>query len=419
MLPSITILRRAAPAVLTLFGLAIAAPSFADPPDKTNSYQITNLVSLSAAQGGTIDAPHRDDNLQNGWGVMFNPTGPVWVSDNGKGKSTLYDGTGLPFPPVPSPPIPSPLVVTIPPASGNAADSGSPTGLVFNPSGDFVVCQTGSAPNLVSQAARFLWASEDGMISGWNPACNVSNALQGVIGDAVYKGITIAGDGSSAHFRLYAADFIGKKIDVYDQTFTLIHIPGAFVDPSVPSDYGPFNIMNIQGNLYVAWAKTQPGSHDEAHGAGLGFVSVFDADGVLLMRLNGKKHFNAPWGIALAPQGFGKFSNDILVGNFGDGTINAFDPQDGHFDGALKTPDGKTLVIVGLWGIQFGNGVLNQQTDTLFFAAGPSDENDGVYGRIDLVPPVKGGPGEGDDQGDNNQGNNNQGNNNQGNGKKH
>jgi uncharacterized protein (TIGR03118 family) len=386
-----------------LFGLAVALPSVAAPPfkpDNTNSYQITNLVSLPAANGGTIAAPNHDPNLQNGWGVMFNPTGPVWVSDNGSGKSTLYDGNGVPFPP---PPAPTPLVVTIPPASGNPADTGSPTGLVFNASSDFVLCHTGSPP--VAQPARFIWASEDGMISGWNPACNPTAALQLVAANAVYKGVTIAGDGS-AHFRLYAADFIGKKIDVYDQNIAPIPMPGAFVDPSIPSDYGPFNIMNIQGNLYVAFAKTQPGSHDEAHGAGLGFVDVFDADGNLLMQLAGKKNFNAPWGMALAPQGFGKFSNDVLVGNFGDGTINAFDPQDGHFDGQLKMPNGKTLVILGLWGIQFGNGIMNQQTDTLFFAAGPNDEADGVYGRLDLVPPTKKGPGNGQGDDNNSQGNN-------------
>ena len=407
MSPSTTILRRAFPVALTLLGLAVAAPSIADPPakpDNTNSYQVTNLVSLPAANGGTTAAPNHDANLQNGWGVVFNPTAFVWVSDNGTGKATLYDGNGVPSP-VQSQQNPNgPLVVTIPAASGNPADSGSPTGIVFNASSDFQVSipdpahpgqfLKGPAP------AAFLWASEDGMISGWNPTVDRTHAIKGTVANAVYKGITIAGDGSSAHFRLYAADFIGKKIDVYDENFKPIVPPlphGAFVDPYVPADYGPFNILNIQGNLYVAFAKTQPPSHDEAHGPGLGFVSVFDADGNLLMRLEGKKNFNAPWGMALAPQGFGKFSNDILVGNFGDGTINAFDPQDGHFDGQLKTPDGKTLVIDGLWGIAFGNGVLNQQTDTLFFAAGPNDESDGVYGRIDLVPPVKGG--KGDDQG--------------------
>src|SRR5262249_21926935 len=154
--------------------------------------------------------------------------------------------------PVPAPPIPSPLVVTIPAAS--AGDTGSPTGIVFNASKDFVVPTTAGAP--LTGPAVFLWASEDGMISGWAPNVDVNNAQVGVAANAVYKGITIAGDGSSGHFRLYAADFIGKKIDVYDDKFKPVVVAGAFVDPKVPADYGPFNILNIQGNLYVAWAKT-------------------------------------------------------------------------------------------------------------------------------------------------------------------
>ncbi|HVN35786.1 MAG TPA: TIGR03118 family protein [Casimicrobiaceae bacterium] len=398
MSPTTTFLQRTVPAALILFGLAAAGSIAAPPPsapNRANSYQVQNLVSL-APPTGAIAAPNHDVNLQNGWGVAFNPTGPVWVSDNGTGKSTLYDGNGLPFPPVAAPPIPSPLVVTIPPASGDPADTGSPTGLAFNASNDFVVS---NAAKTASGAAKFLWASEDGMISGWAPSVDVGNAQKAVVANAVYKGITIAGDGSTAHFRLYAADFIGQKIDVYDDKFNPIVVPGGFADPTIPRDFGPFNILNIQGNLYVAYAKTQPGSHDEAHGPGLGYVNVFDADGNLLVRLASKGKLNAPWGMALAPQGFGKFSNDILVANFGDGTINAFDPQTGHFDGQLKTPDGKTLAIEGLWGIAFGNGIMNQQTDTLFFAAGPNDEGDGLYGRIDLVPPVKGGKGD-DMQGD-------------------
>jgi len=423
MFPSTTFLPRAVPTALLAFGLAVTVPALAAPTDKTNSYEVQNLVSLAPPDGGIV-APFHDVNLKNGWGVAFNPTGFVWVSDNGTGRSTLYDGNGQPSPPLSASNPAGPLIVTIPPASGAAGDTGSPTGIVFNASNDFQVPPGAPATG----AARFIFVSEDGMISGWAPNIDPTHAIKGTVANAVYKGVAIAGNGSD-HFRLYAADFIGKKIDVYDEKFKLVPMPSAFIDPSVPKDYGPFNIMNIQGNLYVAYAKTQPGSHDEAHGPGFGFVSVFDADGNLLLRLAGKKNFNAPWGMALAPHGFGQFSNDVLVGNFGDGTINAFDPHDGHFDGQLRTPDGKTLAIDGLWGIQFGNGIMSQETDTLFFAAGPNDESDGLYGRIDLVQPTKGGNGddEGDNndnqgnnnQGNNNQGNNNQGNNNQGKGKKH
>jgi len=378
MLSTTAILRRAIPLAPILLGLTVTAPSIADPPDKTNSYQVQNLVSL-APPAGTIAAPHHDVNLQNGWGIVFNPTGPVWVSDNGTGKSTLYDGNGVPFP---STVPPGPLVVTIPAASGKPADTGTPTGIAFNASNDFVVPTTPNPP--VSGRSVFLWASEDGAISGWAPNVNGTVAQTALVANAVYKGIAIAGDGSSGHFRLYAADFVGKKIDVYDDKFKPVVMPGAFVDPTIPNDFGPFNILNIQGNLYVSYAKTQPNSHDEAHGPGLGFVNVFDADGNLLMRLASRGKLNAPWGMALAPEGFGSFSHDILVGNFGDGTINAFDPHDGHFDGQLKTPDGKTLVIDGLWGIAFGNGINSQPMNTLFYAAGPNNESNGVYGRIDF-----------------------------------
>jgi uncharacterized protein (TIGR03118 family) len=191
--------------------------------------------------------------------------------------------------------------VTIAAASGDPADCGSPTGIVFNASNDVQISipdpnNRNGSPLKGPAPAIFLWASEDGMISGWNPGVDRTHAIKGTVANAVYKGIAIAGDGSCADFRLYAADFTGKKIDVYDKNFKLIPMPGAFVDPSIPSDYGPFNIMNIQGNLYVAFAKPQPTSHDEAHGPGFGFVSVFDADGNLLVRLAGKKNFNCALG---------------------------------------------------------------------------------------------------------------------------
>lgn len=384
MFPSMTILRRAAPAALIAFGLAVTVPAAAAPGDKSNSYQPHTLVS-----DGGVPADHNDAHLKNSWGVAFNPAGFVWVANNHTGTSTLYDGNGVPSPATPNPP--GPLVVTIPPASGLASDTGSPTGIVFNGSNDFQVTN-GTATGV----ARFIFASEDGMISGWAPTVDGTHALKAVVNaNAVYTGVTIAGNGSD-HFLLYAADFKGRKIDVYNSSFAPVSVSGGFADPKLPPDYGPFNIQNIQGNLYVAYAKKEdPGSDEEVQGPGLGIVDVFDADGNLLLRFEKNGRLNAPWGLALAPTGFGQFSNDVLVGNLGDGTISAFDPQTGHFDGQLKTPDGKTLKIDGLWGIAFGNGILNQQTDTLFFAAGPNGEVNGAYGRVDVVPPTKGGPGHG------------------------
>jgi uncharacterized protein (TIGR03118 family) len=361
-----TKVQRLIPAALLALGTAFAPPVYAD----SNSYQVHNLVS-----DGGVPADNPDPNLKNGWGVAFNPTAVVWVADNHTGKSTLYDGNG----------VPQSLVVKIPAASGPSG-TGSPTGIVFNASGDFVVTN-----GVTSGPSRFIFVSEDGMVSGWAPTVDTSQAFKGTLNaDAVYKGLALAGNGSG-HFFLYAADFRGRKIDVYDTKFKLVTPPGAFVDKNIPDDYGPFNIQNIQGNLYVNYAKKMPGSDDEMAGPGFGFVDVFDADGNLLRRLARHGTLNAPWGIALAPAGFGRFSNDILIGNFGDGAISAFDPKNGTFAGQMRTPDHKLLKIDGLWGIAFGNGILNQQTDTLFFAAGPHDEDNGVYGRIEFVPSAKGG----------------------------
>ena len=335
-----------------------------------NAYQVTNLVTNPTSG---LTAAHQDKNLVNSWGIAFNPTAFAWVADNGAGVATLYDGSGNP----------NPLVVKIP--SANGTDLGTPTGIVFNGGSGFDVKKGG-----VASPARFIFVSEDGVISGWAPALDMNNAIPALpTQNAVYKGVTIAQNGT-AQF-LYAADFVGRKIDVFDTSFgAAAGFAGKFKDPGIPSDYGPFNVQAILGNLYVTYAKTQPGSHDEAHGQGLGFVDVYDADGNLLQHLVQHGKLNAPWGVALAPSGFGTFSNRVLVGNFGDGTINAYDPHTGGHKGTLKGTDGKTLVIDGLWALVFGNGFLGQPTDTLFFSSGPHDENDGLYGRIEPMSPTAG-----------------------------
>lgn len=368
------VLRRVVPVVAAAFALAVAAPGHAE---SSNSYDVQNLVT---DPGSGITAAHPDANLRNGWGVAFNPTGFAWVADNGTGKSTLYDGSGNV----------NALVVTIP--SANGSDPGTPTGIVFSGSNtDFIVTANGK-----TGPARFIFASEDGVISAWAPTVDGTHAIRVALGaDAVYKGVTLAGNGDG--FFLYAADFHGRKIDIYSSTFAPVSAAGKFVDRNIPADYAPFNVQNIQGNLYVSYAKTTPGSDDETAGRGLGFVDVFDADGNLLRRLAQHGTLNAPWGMALAPTGFGKFSNDLLVGNFGDGTINAFDPRTGAFKGQLRGADNKVLKIDGLWGLAFGNGILNQPTDTLFFAAGPHDEADGLYGRIDARVPTAGNDHDGED----------------------
>jgi len=357
------IARRAFPATLFAVSLALASPTIAAP----SAYAVTNLDS--DVPGAAL---HTDPNLVNGWGVAFNPNGFVWVADNVSGKSTLYDGNG----------VVQGLVVTIPAATGTG--TGSPTGITYSGSNDFAIV-TGPPPPAGGPAptapSRFIFASQDGLISAWAPGLTV--AVRAATNPAaVYTGVAIAGNGTAN--QLYAADFPGGKIDVYTSTFAPTTVPGGFVDDKLPSGYGPFNIMNIQGNLYVAYAKIDPDTGDEVAGAGLGFVDVFDADGFLLRRVASRGPLNAPWGMALAPAGFGRFSNMLLVGNFGDGTINAFDPVLGISLGRMRTSDHKELHIDGLWGIAFGNGVQHQPTDTLFFAAGPDDEEHGLYGRIDV-----------------------------------
>ncbi len=332
-----------------------------------NSYHQQNLVS-----DGFVSADHMDANLVNAWGVAFNPTGPVWVADNGTGVSTLYDGAGNPFA----------LVVQIPgPAGGNP--TGNPTGTVYNGSAGFAVSNgTTSGPS------RFIFATEDGVIAGWAPAVDATNAIRVVDNSssgAIYKGIALSAGGTGS--LLYAADFHNNRIDVFDSTFNPVTLAaGAFTDSGMPAGFAPFGLQAINGDIYVSYAKQDAEQHDDVAGKGLGFVDVFDPNGQLIRRLIKRSKLNAPWGMALAPAGFGKFGNRLLVGNFGDGRINAYDLASGEFVGVISMPGGKPIQIEGLWGFAFGNGFLGQPTDTLFFAAGPGDEQHGLYGRIDRLP---------------------------------
>ena len=350
--------RFAARAAVLAAGVALAAPAVADPA----LYEVAPLVSDVEALAPTP----ADPDLANPWGVAFNPNGFVWVADNHSGRSTLYDGNGAK----------QSLVVTIPSADGTS--TGSPTGIAFNGTSDFRIAVTPGATPVV---APFIFVSEDGVVSAWAPPLTTAQVVA-TNAAANYKGVAIAGDGAANH--LYAADFTGGKIDVYTNAFVPTSVPGGFADPSIPPGYGPFNIMAFQGNLYVAYAKVGD-EGDEVAGPGLGFVRVFDADGFLLKRLVSHGPLNAPWGMALAPAGFGRFSNRLLVGNFGDGMINAFDLATGNFVGRLRTGKGKPEGIEGLWGIAFGNGVRDQPTDALFFAAGIDDEVHGLYGRIEAT----------------------------------
>ncbi|GAC1305719.1 MAG: TIGR03118 family protein [Steroidobacteraceae bacterium] len=324
-------------------------------------YSVHNLVS-----DGAVPADHIDPNLKNPWGLVFGPTSPSWIANNGTGTSTLYDGAGAIIP----------LVVKIPPGS---REPGNPTGIVFNATDDFKVSE-----GALSGASVFIFAGENGTLNGWAPNVNSTSAVVAYDGGpagAVYKGLALASNGT-ANF-IYATNFHGNSVDVFDKNFKKIAVRGGFKDDDIPPGFAPFGIQNIQGDLFVTYAKQNAALHDNLEGSGLGFVDVFDADGRLLRRVASRGPLNAPWAIALAPSDFGRFSNRLLVGNFGDGTINAFDYASGEHVGRLSDSDGHPIAIDGLWGLSFGNGVLSQSTASLFFAAGTNHEQDGTYGRID------------------------------------
>jgi uncharacterized protein (TIGR03118 family) len=331
------------------------------------AFSQTNLVS-----NGAVMAAVTDPNLVNPWGLALSPTGPMWVANNGTQTSTLYDGTG----------IKQALVVAIPPPSAGPAN---PTGQVFNSSPDFAIAKNGGAPS----PSLFIFSGEGGAISGWSPSVDSLNAItayDGGAGGAVYKGLAIANNGT-ANF-LYATDFHNNKVDVFDKNFAKVTISGGFTDPTLPAGYAPFGIqaVTIGGtvSIIVTYAQQDAAKHKNISGAGLGLVDAFDTNGKFqkhLVATGGA--LNAPWGVALAPAGFGNLSNMLLIGNFGDGVINAYDPSSGTFIGSVNDSSGKPLASPGLWGIVFGNGAVNQPTTTLYFAAGISAETGGLYGRID------------------------------------
>lgn len=329
-------------------------------------YVRRNLVANTGAPG----ADHVDPNLVNAWGIAFNPYGVVWLADNGTGMSTLYDGTGKA----------QPLVVRVPAAQA-PQKAGKPTGIVFYGGNGFMVTR-GAATG----PARFIFASEDGALSAWAPTVDPTNAIVvATMPDAIYKGLAVSGNGSGS--QLYATDFHHGRVDVYDASFKPVPLhPDAFRDPNLPAGFAPFGIQAIHGDVYVSYAKQDADKEDDVPGPGLGFIDVFSPQGTLLRRLAARGTLNAPWGMALAPAGFGRHANELLVANFGDGVINTFDLSSGHFKGKLKGADHKALHIDGLWGLAFGNGVAEQPVDTLFFTAGPDDEANGLYGRIDVAP---------------------------------
>jgi len=333
--------------------------------------------NLAADQPGV--ALVHDPELVEAWGIAINPNGTFWVSARATDVSTVYsgdvtqaDGTRSPF-------VKSALTVTI--------LGGGPTGQVFNGSSEFVVTSgTFSAP------ARFIFASDAGNITGWNPAvpppAPSRNAhLMATTPGAVYTGLAIGNNGEGNF--LYAADVHGGRIDVFDRTYTPTTLAGSFVDAAIPNDYAPFNIQNVGGKLYVTYGRPQLNGDALVRGSH-GFVSVYDTNGNFLNRLISRDHLNSPWGVALAPANFGEFSNALIVGNSGNGHINAFDPNTGAFLGRLRDASGEPIQIDGLFGLQFGNGAVSGDRNALYFAAAPDDGQHGLFGSLRIAPGVAG-----------------------------
>jgi uncharacterized protein (TIGR03118 family) len=315
-------------------------------------YLQTNLVS---------DIPGRaavtDPDLVNPWGLAASSTSPWWVANNGTGTSTLYNGLGQKVP----------LTVTIPTAIGGTPPS-APTGVVFN----------GNVADF--DGARFIFVTEDGTISAWNGGTTAVLKYTNPT-TAIYKGATIA-NVNGANF-LYVANFFNGTVDVFNSSFSPTFVPvGAFTDPNIPEGFAPFNVQELNGNIFVAFAKQDEAKEDEVAGAGLGYADIFDANGNLLLRLRSGHWMNAPWGVALAPDDFGKQSGRLLVGQFGSGEIATFDLEHGNFHGMLLGRFGQPLTIEGLWAIRFGNGANAGPTNTLFFTAGIDDEAHGLFGAI-------------------------------------
>jgi uncharacterized protein (TIGR03118 family) len=345
-----------------------AAPDVAIVDAGVNPQKIVQTVLVvdqlpDAGVGNGPDGPLMptvDPNLVNPWGVAFNPTGPLWVADNGTGLSTVYGPQGQILP----------VVVTIPPATGGTPPS-APSGLVFNPTSSFL-------------GDKFIFSSENGTIAGWQTGTTAVTRADNATAHTVYKGLALGLRDNVP--RLYATDFHNGKVDAYDLAYNKITTSGGFADATIPAGFAPFGIQAEGAIIFVTYAKQDALAMDDVKGVGNGFVDMFDFDGVLTKRMISGGALNSPWGIAFAPSDFGTLSHLMLVGNFGDGHINAYDPTSGAFSSSLIGTTGGLLVIPGLWGLTFGNDTAGAAHNQLFFTAGPDDEMHGVLGRLDFVP---------------------------------
>jgi uncharacterized protein (TIGR03118 family) len=363
--------------VISVGGVALAAAVAAVPAgaaaDTTTSpfghhrageeFTQTNLVSDIPGQAQLLDA-----SLKNPWGIAMGPATPIWFADNNAGVATLYS-----VPPGGGSVSKVKLTVNVP--GGRADDGPSPTGQVFNGTSGFVLTTpTGSGP------ARFIFVSESGQLTAWAPGVSGLDAqLMYSSPTGVYKGLAIA-TGDDGTF-LYATNFHDGTVDVFDSSFNRVWPAGGFVDHRLPEGYAPFGIQNLNGLIYVSYAKQNDAKHDDVAGQGHGFIDVFTSNGFLVDRLVSRGELDSPWGMTIAPSGFGRFGGALLVGNFGNGRINAYDPFSGRFLGELLDWKGEPLAIDGLWGLTFGTAGTGG-TGTLLFGAGSNGEQDGLFGSI-------------------------------------
>ena len=337
-----------------------------------DTYLVHNLVSDLPNM-----ADHTDPNLVNPWGNAFSATSPFWIGNNGTGTSTLYTTSGAALS----------LVVTIPPPPGSPASAvGAVTGVIQNNASPSFPVATGAA-------ASFIFCTEDGTISGWNSTVNKTQAqimIDNSKAGAVYKGCALGTVGTSA--MLYAANFNAGTIDVWDGTLKPVTSTTAFVNPAIPSGFAPFNVLNIGGTLYVTYAKQDAEKHDDVAGVGNGYLATFDTTGKLLTNMISTGVLNSPWGLAIAPATFGDFSGDLLVGNFGDGLIHAYNATSGALVGTLTDLKGNAIAYPGLWSLLFGNGGNGGDKSTLYFTAGIAGpngepvESHGLFGSIQSSP---------------------------------
>jgi uncharacterized protein (TIGR03118 family) len=359
-------------------GSSSSSTSATSDPPATSSFTDTALVADNNTVVATVTTI--DANLQNPWGLAVAPGLPFWIADNNSNLSTLYSGTGQ---------IETGTItgsnadgITIP--SSAAGVQSNPTGQVYNGTGGFLIPTTNG-----QETALFIFDGEGGTIAGWakdSGATAVTAYDDGIANGAqhaVYKGLALATVNGATY--LYATDLHNNKVDVFDTTFAKpAAMQGKFIDPTIPTGFVPFGIATVGGQLYVTYAMQDTAKHDEVTGAGLGYVDVFDLSGNFVSRFASAGALNAPWGIAVAPSGFGSLSGDVLVGNFGDGTINIFMPNGSLATdvGQLAVANGGTFTIPGLWALEFGNGDSDKPLTTLFYTAGFADQTDGVFGSI-------------------------------------